>query len=54
MIEVQLALPESVFSVTRGTPDEFVQEIRLAAAVKWYEIPFQTTTEELKAEVARG
>lgn len=38
MIEVQLSLPESVFSVTRSTPDQFVQELRLAAAVKWYEI----------------
>lgn len=38
MIQVQLNLPESVFSVTRSTPDEFVQELRLAAAVKWYEM----------------
>ena len=38
MIEVKLSLPESVFSVTRSTPDEFVQEMRLAAAVKWYEV----------------
>jgi len=38
MIEVQLSLPESAFSATRSTPDEFVQEMRLAAAVKWYEI----------------
>lgn len=38
MIKIQLNLPESVFSVTRSTPDEFVQELRLAAAVKWYEM----------------
>lgn len=38
MIQVQLNLPESVFSVTRSTPDQFVQELRIAAAVKWYEV----------------
>jgi predicted HTH domain antitoxin len=38
MIQIQINLPESVFSVTRSTPEEFVQELRLAAAVKWYEV----------------
>ncbi|MBT9317600.1 UPF0175 family protein [Leptothoe spongobia] len=38
MIKIQLSLPESVFSVTRSKPEQFVQELRLAAAVKWYEI----------------
>ena len=38
MIEIQLSLPESIFSVTRNTPDQFVQELCIAAAVKWYEI----------------
>jgi predicted HTH domain antitoxin len=50
MIQVQLSLPESVFSVTRSTPDEFVQEMRLAAAVKWYEIG--TVSQSKAAEIA--
>lgn len=50
MIEVQLSLPESVFSVTRSTPDEFVQALRLAAAVKWYEIG--TVSQSKAAEIA--
>lgn len=50
MIEVRLSLPESVFSVTRSTPDEFVQEMRLAAAVKWYEVG--TVSQSKAAEVA--
>ncbi len=38
MINVPIELPETVFSALRKNPDEFVQEMRLAAAVKWYEI----------------
>lgn len=36
-VTVQFELPESVFSSTRSTPDAFVSELRLAAAVKWFE-----------------
>jgi predicted HTH domain antitoxin len=50
MIQVQLSLPESVFSVTRSTPDEFVQEMRLAAAVKWYEVG--TVSQSKAVEIA--
>lgn len=50
MIEVQLSLPESVFTVTRSTPDEFIQELRLAAAVKWYEVG--TLSQSKAAEIA--
>ena len=31
-------LPEEVFAVLRKSPAEFVQELKLAAAVKWYEL----------------
>ncbi|MDT7857291.1 UPF0175 family protein [Rubrivirga sp. S365] len=36
-VTVQFDLPESVFSSIRSAPDDFVNELRLAAAVKWFE-----------------
>ncbi|MEM1118770.1 MAG: UPF0175 family protein [Bacteroidota bacterium] len=36
-VTVQFDLPESVFSALRATPEAFVSELRIAAAVKWYE-----------------
>lgn len=38
MIQIQLNLPESAFSTLRSTPDEFAQELLIAAVVKWYEV----------------
>ncbi|MEM1370383.1 MAG: UPF0175 family protein [Cyanobacteria bacterium P01_H01_bin.15] len=38
MIQIQLNLPESAFSALRSTPDEFGQELLIAAVVKWYEM----------------
>ncbi|RME41700.1 MAG: UPF0175 family protein [Caldilineae bacterium] len=32
-----IELPESAFSALRKSPDEFVQEMKYAASVKWYE-----------------
>ncbi len=32
-----IELPVSAFSVFRKTPDEFIQEMKYAAIVKWYE-----------------
>ena len=37
-VHVTIDLPEASFSILRTTPAAFVQELRLAAAVKWYEI----------------
>ena len=37
-IKVCIDLPEDAFSVLRTDPHSFVREMRLAAAVKWYEI----------------
>ncbi len=37
-VRVSLDLPEDAFSALRMTPESFVKEMRLAAAVKWYEL----------------
>ena len=33
-----IELPESAFSVLRKEPAEFIQEMKYAAVVKWYEL----------------
>lgn len=38
MTKLTIELPEEVFSILRTSPETFVQEMRLAAAAKWYEI----------------
>ena len=38
MATLTLELPPEVFSAIRRTPEEFLLEMRLAAAVKWYEL----------------
>lgn len=37
-VQVTIELPEDSFSILRSSPDNFVKELRLAAAVKWYEM----------------
>ena len=37
-VHVNVELPDSAFSALRNTPEDFVKEMRLAAAVKWYEV----------------
>ena len=46
----KIKFPETVFSALRCSPDEFVQEMRLAAAVKWYEL--QMVSQAKAAEIA--
>lgn len=36
-MEISMQLDEDVFSALRRAPDEFVREMRLAAAIHWYE-----------------
>ena len=49
-IQVNLHLPDTVFSALRKTPDEFVSEMRVTAAVKWYEM--QLVSQAKAAEIA--
>jgi predicted HTH domain antitoxin len=38
MKTISIDLPETVFSALRKDPDELAKEMRIAAALKWYEI----------------
>jgi len=49
-VQVSIELPENAFSVLRMNPDSFVKEMRLAAAVKWYEMG--TVSQSKAAEIA--
>jgi len=37
-VHLTVEMPESAFSSLRVSPAEFAQQMRLAAAVKWYEL----------------
>ncbi|MBW4668132.1 MAG: UPF0175 family protein [Cyanomargarita calcarea GSE-NOS-MK-12-04C] len=38
MRTLPIQLPETVFSALRKNPEDFVKEMRIAAAIKWYEL----------------
>jgi predicted HTH domain antitoxin len=38
MVQVTMELPEDALAALRKSPQDFVREMRLAAAVKWYEL----------------
>lgn len=45
-----MELPRSVLSLLRQEPNEFVREMRLVAAVKWYEL--EVVSQSKAAEIA--
>ena len=49
-IVLEIDMPETAFSAIRRSPSEFAAEMRLAAAVKWYEMGM--ISQERAAEVA--
>lgn len=49
-VALKLDMPEGVFSAVRKSPVEFVAEMRLTAAVKWYELGL--VSQEKAAEIA--
>lgn len=50
MIEVVVNVPEGALAALRKDPQHFSQELRLAAAVKWYEM--QLVSQSRAAEIA--
>ncbi len=36
--QIIIELPDDAFSALRSRPEDFVKEMRLAAAVKWFEL----------------
>lgn len=49
-VHVSIDLPSGVLSALRQDPDNFVREMRLAAAVKWYEV--RMVSQAKAAEIA--
>lgn len=50
MVQVSVEFPRNLLSALRQEPATFVDEMRLAAAVKWYEL--QILSQAKAAEVA--
>lgn len=38
MVQMTIEMPESALAALRKSPEDFASELRLAAAVKWYEL----------------
>lgn len=50
MVNISIELPRDVLSALRKEPKDFVQEMRVAAAVKWYGM--KTVSQARAAEIA--
>lgn len=49
-VALKFDMPEGAFSALRKSPEEFTKELRLTAAVKWYEMGM--ISQEKAAEIA--
>ena len=49
-VQLSIELPQELFSSIRQDPDGFMREMRLAAAVKWYEA--EMVSQAKAAEIA--
>lgn len=50
MIRMTIDMPEEALAALRTNPESFARELRLAAAVKWYEL--RRVTQERAAKIA--
>ena len=50
MTQLTLEMPEEVFATLRKSPQEFTHKLRIAAAVKWYEL--ELVSQGRAAEIA--
>ena len=52
MVHMTIDMPEEALAALRTDPENFARELRLAAAVKWYEL--RRVTQERAAEDRRA
>lgn len=50
MVRLTIDMPEGALAALRRDPGEFVKELRIAAAAKWYELAL--VSQERAAEIA--